>query len=51
MASIIFLTLPNTVSNQIRVNTGMGIPQTKITADHANNVFSMSQNYKQHMVE
>lgn len=42
-----FSTLANTRSNQLTVNLGLGIPKTKIIADRAFNVVSLSHAYKQ----
>jgi hypothetical protein len=42
-----FSTLADTLSNQITVNLGLGVPQPKIIADRAHNAISMSSAYKQ----
>lgn len=42
-----FSTLANTASNQLTVNLGLGVPQTKIIADRAFNAISLSKAYKQ----
>jgi hypothetical protein len=42
-----FSTLANTLSNQITVNLGTGVPQSKIIQDRAFNMVSMSKAYQQ----
>ena len=42
-----FSTLADTLSNQVTVNMGLGIPQTKVIADRAFNSISASQAYQQ----
>ena len=42
-----FSTIADTPSNQLTVNLGLGVPQTKIIADRAFNIQSMSSGYKQ----
>lgn len=42
-----FSTLADTAANQITVNLGLGVPETKIIADRAFNAISMSRGYNQ----
>ncbi len=42
-----FSTLADTVENQITVNLGLGVPQTRIIADRAFNAISMSRGHNQ----
>jgi hypothetical protein len=42
-----FSTLADTLSNQITVNLGLGVPKPKIIADRAHNAISMSSAYHQ----
>lgn len=43
-----FATLANTLQNQMTVNLGLGVPATKIIADRAFNVVSVSKAYPHH---
>lgn len=42
-----FSTIADTTSNQLTVNLGLGVPQTKIIADRAFNAISMSRGFNQ----
>ena len=42
-----FSTLADTPANQVTVNLGLGVPQTKIIADRAYNIMSTSRAYNQ----
>lgn len=42
-----FSTLADTVSNQMTVNLGLGVPKPKIIADRAANAISVSKGYRQ----
>jgi hypothetical protein len=42
-----FSTLANTISNQVKVNLGLGVPSSQIIADRAYNIQSISRAYQQ----
>lgn len=49
-AARFFSTLPNSLTNQVTVNFGMGVPKSKIIQDRAYNQKSISEAYQQSVV-